>query len=96
MIEFRIAVKSPFRKENFKNIFSKTVQLSRNKFFEFEIIRYKRYLFEFNLDINWRGQDHAGPNLEIGIFGYSVCVRIYDSRHWNHIKNTWEVYNPED
>lgn len=96
MIEFRIAVKHPFRKENFKNIFSETAQLSRNKFFEFEIIRYRHYLFEFDLDINWRGRDHAGPNLEIGIFGYSICLRIYDSRHWNHIENTWEVYNPED
>lgn len=96
MIEIRLAIKHPRRKENFKNLFSKTKQLNKHKFFEFEIIRYKYYFFEFDLVTSWRGRDHAGPNLEIGIFGYSICLKIYDSRHWNHVTNNWENYDAVD
>ena len=44
-------------------------------------------------DVRWtRCQDHAGIEIGIGIFGYGVSFRMYDTRHWDYDKNTWSTY----
>ena len=44
------------------------------------------------MDLNWRQTDHAGPWITVNVFGWTVDLRIVDSRHWNDETNTWEVY----
>lgn len=92
MINIRLSLQNPFGKENFKNLYSKSFRLMPHKHFEFELIRYGINIFEFELDLSFRGHDHAGPSLELGIFGYLLYIRIYDKRHWDHINNKWEEY----
>jgi hypothetical protein len=37
-------------------------------------------------------QDHAGFDLEAGLFGYCVHFNFYDNRHWDYEKKVWETY----
>lgn len=38
-------------------------------------------------------QDHAGLDIWLGLFGYSVNFVIYDNRHWNYEKEQYEESN---
>jgi hypothetical protein len=49
------------------------------------------YLIELSLRLNIRG-DHAGVNLELGLFGYSIELALYDTRHWDYENNCWELH----
>ena len=47
----------------------------------------------FNFNLSWtRRRDHAGPNIELAIFGLMIMFNIYDNRHWNYDNNDWEKY----
>jgi hypothetical protein len=72
-------------------------QLSKNKSFETQVYRGSFYDF-FNLvvDLSWTGEDHAGPELVLEIGKYSVNIKIYDHRHWDYKKGTWEVHNESE
>jgi hypothetical protein len=28
-----------------------------------------------------------------GLFGYALEFSVYDTRHWNHQENRWEIYD---
>jgi hypothetical protein len=61
-----------------------------NKYWEVQIIKNDNWLrFEFDFTIQ---QDHAGINLELGLFKYEIHFTIYDNRHWNYTNNSWEKY----
>ena len=96
MIRVDFYIENLWAKNKFDNLFNRSKKISTNKVIEFEICYYSKNLFEFKLDINWMGRDHAGPEIEIGVFGYSAHLHLYDSRHWNHITNSWEEYNISD
>ncbi len=89
MIKFNLAIRNPFRKEDFKNLWFKSGRLSRHKFWELHLTKYSFYLAEVSIDINFVGQDHAGPKIEIGLFGYNFSANIYDNRHWNYDDWRW-------
>ena len=93
MINFHLSIKNPFAKDNFKNLLCKAWRVSKNKTFEFEIIRSAPSLFELVLVLEWSGHDHAGPEFNIGVFGYSINIHLYDTRHWNRETHTWEIYD---
>lgn len=62
-----------------------------NKYWEIQIIKNENLIrLEFEFTIK---QDHAGANLELGLFGYEVHFTFYDNRHWDYEKNCWENYN---
>jgi hypothetical protein len=62
----------------------------KNKFWEVQVIKCDNWLrIEFELSVR---QDHAGMNLELGLFHYEIHFTIYDNRHWDYINNTWETY----
>ena len=92
MIYINLALKNPFTKEEFSNVFAKYGNLSKHKAWELEAYKNASVLISFELNINWRGQDHAGPILSLGLFGYEVVAKLYDIRHWNSRKNCWEVH----
>jgi hypothetical protein len=78
-------------KEDYCNILLKHGSLNlENKHWELELIFDRRTLLRFELSLSFRGRDHAG--IEIGgcLLGYDLGFRIYDIRHWDHQKDTWE------
>jgi hypothetical protein len=77
------------KKEDFNVLLSWSKILSNNKVFEIESYHYSYYLAEFYLNTNIIGSDHAGPSVEIGVLGYILSIKLYDTRHWDEIKNNW-------
>jgi hypothetical protein len=48
----------------------------------------------FTFEFTWtRKCDHAGVSLKLGLFGYQVEGRFYDSRHWDEDTNDYKVYD---
>ena len=45
--------------------------------------------FDCELGLTHR-QDHPGFEIGIGILGYGIHFRIYDTRHWNYDLNCYE------
>jgi hypothetical protein len=96
MIKAAFSLRNPFAKDS-KSKFNwyKVLALSQNKTFEIQIWHSSSYnLLEIEMDLGWRGHDHAGPNLTVGLFGYELIAKIYDNRHWDYTKGTWETPTP--
>lgn len=62
----------------------------RYKYWEFQVMR-TNTLISANLNISHR-RDHAGINLNIGLFGFEVECNLYDNRHWDYKRNKWHHY----
>ena len=92
IINFRIELTNPFdRCDYFKNLGGKSGQVFGNKFWELEHSYYSPLLFDAN--VRWTHRtDHAGFEIGIGLLGYGIHFRIYDSRHWNYEKDTYSSY----
>lgn len=90
-IDFHIA--NPWHNNNFKNIYCKSGLFSKNKAYEFEIIKHSYDFLSIHFSTAVKGVDHAGPRIELALFGYSISFKIYDTRHWDYDKNDWETYN---
>ena len=54
----------------------------KNKFWEVQVMK-SDDIIAFDLRITHRC-DHAGPDLWLGLLGYAVNAKIYDSRHWDN------------
>jgi hypothetical protein len=89
MINIWLAVRNPFRVQPFRMVWFRDRKLSQNKTVEFQISRYAFNWLELQLDLNWRGTDHAGPWFMIGFFGWQLDIRMCDRRHWNNETNNW-------
>lgn len=97
MIKLNFQIRNPFFKDSeFKDFWVKTGSFNRYKHWELQLMYYDWNLFELTLNTHWKGEDHAGPKFDIGIFGYQFSASIYDSRHWNEDLNTWDVYDREE
>jgi hypothetical protein len=101
MIQFYLEIKNPFFKTSMNEwqrvYFEFAKNVTKNKTFDMSISRHAYYLFSVNLNLDWRGNDHAGPKLQICLFGYSLHVNLSDNRHWNDEENRWVNYdNPEE
>jgi hypothetical protein len=45
---------------------------------------------------NWTvRQDHAGLDIDLGLFGYNIHFNFYDNRHWNSEEGRWMRYTEE-
>jgi hypothetical protein len=94
MIFTKFSMANPWFKPNddFKShdYYWKDVKLSKHKNFEIQISRFESsYLLDMSVDLTWWGRDHAGPELDLNLFGYMFNVKIYDSRHWNYQEHRW-------
>ncbi len=75
---------------HFRNWFCRDWKIAPTKSFEFEITHTTWHeLFFFDLDIQFSGQDHAGPRFRLGLLGWEVHMMIYDHRHWNWDEKRW-------
>lgn len=90
MIKIKLEVAKPTPLDHFVGIYDTFLKLSEHKTCEIEFYYFSDDLFVFNLDLRWKGYDHAGPNLEISIFGWTLHIGIYDNRHWDYEKKGWE------
>lgn len=89
MFNIRFSVVNPYHKENFEVIFLKWGPITKHKMWSFEVYKNSSDIFLFDLDISWRGQDHAGPSFLFGLLSYFIHVKIYDIRHWDYGLKQW-------
>lgn len=95
MIYCSFNIANPFKHDPFKNYWQHEFLITKHKSLDIGFYKYAWNLFEFQLDLRWQGSDHAGPSLEIGIFGYTARLGISDTRHWNSETNDWERYDQD-
>lgn len=94
MIYFNTNIRNPYWSERFKNIWWRAGHTPwENKFWEIQIIKNDNlFRIEFGFTVR---QDHAGLNLELGLFGYEAHFTFYDNRHWNSEEGRWMIYSEE-
>lgn len=89
MISFNLSLTNPFS-NRWKTIYYIDTLFKNKKSSEIQIVK-DNTIIKFSLDYHIRC-DHAGIELHLGLFGYSIYISYNDTRHWNHEKNTWCVY----
>ncbi len=95
MIRLGFSVAWPFAyKDKTQHFLLYDKRIASHKYFELQISKFGcDSIIEFDLDLNWRGHDHAGPRVEISVLGFFFSAKIYDSRHWDYDKNRWSSYD---
>jgi hypothetical protein len=92
IINLRFELTNPFdRWDYFKHLGCINGQLFRHKSWELEHSYYSPLLFDAELRLT-HAKDHAGFDFGIGLFGYGINFRIYDTRHWDEYHKQWEEY----
>ena len=67
-----------------------SIDVTTNKFIEFEFIIDKDFSNYFEYTIKWsRKGDHAGFRYSIGLFKFFFEFNFADKRHWNWDENRW-------
>lgn len=74
-------------------VFDTKIPFSIHKYFEIEMSRIRGQEASFLvLSFRWtRCRDHAGAELEFEVLGLSLRIVVYDHRHWDYDKKTWQV-----
>ena len=88
MINLQFNIRNPWSKK-FHNYKCYAWQVSKNKAIELELLG-SSDIIDIHLSITHR-QSHAGIEFELGLLGYNIHFMFYDSRHWDHILNKWEI-----
>ena len=93
ILNIRFELKNPFDCwEYFNNLGYISGRLFQHKAWELEHTYYSPLLCD--MECSWtHHQDHAGFEFGLGILGYGISFRIYDTRHWNNYDKCWEEYN---
>lgn len=93
MINFRFSIENPCV-DRFETVWWKAGKtFFKHKFWEFQIMR-TTDVIAWDIRYTVR-QDHAGLDVWLGLFSYSLNLKIYDNRHWNYEKGCWEVYEED-
>ena len=89
IVNIRIELKNPFDTwDYFNNLGCVSGQLFKHTAWELEHSYYSPMLFD--CDVRWtHGQDHAGIGIEVGVLGYGISFRMYDTRHWDYEQNAY-------
>lgn len=94
MIDLWFNIANPWAKdtgEAYHDFYVKTVKLTQNKLFEIQIAKTNLpKILCLCVSTTLTGEDHAGPEFNIEVFGYYFGVKIYDRRHWDYETNSWE------
>ena len=88
MINFSFHIGNPWAKSNFKNLWNKSVMLTKHKAAELEFVRHNYALFDFGVQVTGK-QDHSGLTLEFALLGFCVHFNVYDVRHWDDENDDW-------
>jgi len=80
MINFSFRLSNPFS-DRWDTVYHKSALLGKHTGAEIQVIKDNTIV---DFDFRWTTrQDHAGIMLELGLFGYSVILHYYETRHWN-------------
>jgi len=92
MIYLNLNIRNPWWVDRFHNVRSWHGSTPfENKYWEVQILKNDNLLrLEFGFTIR---EDHAGSNLELGLFGYEIHFTLYDNRHWNYEQGRWQNYD---
>ena len=93
MINLNLRIENPWS-DKFDAGYCWNGKLTKHKVWEFQAYR-SNAILEAGLRTTIR-TDHAGINLEFGLFSFRFVAQIYDARHWNYDTQTWENYNGND
>ena len=97
LAKLHIQFQNPFGSDaDFKNLWFNTWHVGKHKALELQFVVDAANIFELDIDVNFRGQDHAGPRFELNLFGWIMILHLYDTRHWNYETNNWEIYDNTD
>jgi hypothetical protein len=88
MINLDFTIDNPFSKR-FGLLSSKSKMLTKHKAVEANIYCTAN-IIKLSL-VYSTAQDHAGLQLEVGLFGYNFELHFYDTRHWNDKNKDWET-----
>lgn len=94
-MRIRFSMLNPFYKKDVhgKDYFYQHWTISANKSAEIQISKFSRcYIFDCKIDLHWWGEDHAGPEIDLNIWGYMFNAKIYDRRHWDYENHRWEEH----
>lgn len=86
-----VTLNNAFAKPIWDNVKYWSKLVAKYKGVEVEILRDNQLLVTVSLDVRMRC-DHAGVELCLGLFGYSISFKYYDTRHWDYENNRWQVY----
>lgn len=78
--------------DHFKNLGCIYGRIGANKAWELEHTYYSGSLLDIDISLSVR-EHHAGFEITVGLFGYGIHFRIYDTRHWNYERNCYETYD---
>jgi len=90
IFSLRTQIHLPF--DHFKNLGCVSGRLGANRAWELEHTYYSGSLFDIDTSFSIR-EDHAGFELTLGLFGYGIHFRIYDTRHWDYARGIWVERN---
>jgi len=89
MIHVSVGLSNPWG-QPFDNLWNRSGLITNHKAWELELLQTRELIgFEFSYT---RRQSHAGLTLELALLGRSLSFMIYDTRHWNHQTNAWEIH----
>lgn len=65
--------------------------LPPHKFFSIQL-SWSNYwdIVEASIDLDFKGQDHAGLKIDFKVLGLFFVFNIYDHRHWDYDNDCWE------
>ena len=89
MINLNFTLSNPWSR-TFRIVSGKSGSFILSKAWEVNIYRTANIL-NIVCTVNSR-RDHAGIRLEVGLLGYEIELHLYDVRHWDYQKDTWEIY----
>ncbi len=75
-------------------------QLAKHKYLEISFNNFKKdpqagYSY-FAISLYWNTrQDHAGLVFSVEVLGRELEFNLYDNRHWNYDKQTWEKHQDD-
>jgi hypothetical protein len=91
ILNVSITLGNPFS-ERFKNLGCFSGKFTEHKAWELEHIFYSGTLLELECKYGTQ-EDHAGLELAVGLLGYAISFRIYDTRHWDYENERWMLYH---
>jgi hypothetical protein len=90
LVHLRFNLATPW--EAFKNLGCLHGRLGQHTAWELEHTYYAGSLVDLEFSISTH-TDHAGLDFGLGLLGYGIGFRIYDTRHWDSDTNTWVTYD---
>ena len=87
MINLNFSIGYPFS-DRFEIVASTSKLLTKYKAVEANMYR-TATIIKLSLAYSIR-RDHAGLQIEFGLFGYDCELNFYDTRHWDYETHQWE------